>query len=48
MCEHAEVGKTKALNGAQCFFGDQIQTQNLNFYNIIKEIIQTEKYLCFP
>ena len=36
------------IKGALCSFGDEIQTQNLNIYNIIELIMQQLKYLSFP
>ena len=30
------------------FFGEEIQTQNVNDYNLNEVIIQTQKYLSFP
>ena len=32
------------LKGALCCFGEEIQTQNFNIYNINEATIQTHKY----
>ena len=37
-----------AIKGALCNFGEEIQTQNFNVYNINEVIIQNQKYLFFP
>ena len=33
---------------ALCSFGDEIQAQNSNIYNITEVVIQTHKYIFFP
>ena len=35
------------FKGAPCGSGEEIQTQNLNIYNINDVIIQTQKYVFF-
>ena len=35
------------LKGAQWSFGEEIQTQNVNIYNITQVINQTQKYKSF-